>query len=94
VTEADRIAKAIDIAKSNGTNDGAHHKMWVIDQMVRALAGCPTVTRSATVSASHTNIRCWTTTTNISSLCASTTKGKTAPTPIAGTWGYRRERPG
>jgi hypothetical protein len=46
VTEADRIAKAIDIAKSNGTNDGAHHKMWVIDQMVRALAGCPTVTRS------------------------------------------------
>lgn len=24
-----------------GQIDGGHHKMWVIDQMVRALCGCP-----------------------------------------------------
>ncbi len=36
----DRIRKALDIA-TWGTVDGGHHKMWVIDQMVRALTGCP-----------------------------------------------------
>lgn len=30
---------AIDIAVRYGSNDGARHKDWVIDQMVRALAG-------------------------------------------------------
>jgi hypothetical protein len=24
-----------------GVDDGDHHKMWIIDQMVRALTGCP-----------------------------------------------------
>ena len=43
---ADRIAKALKYAE-NGVYDGAHHKDWVIDQMVRALTGCPMVTRSA-----------------------------------------------
>ena len=34
-----RIASAIDLAVRYGSIDGAHHKDWVIDQMVRALAG-------------------------------------------------------
>lgn len=38
------IDRALEIAES-GTNDGGHHKMWVIDQMVRALTGCPTIKR-------------------------------------------------
>lgn len=33
-----RIEKALEIAPY-GAIDGAHHKMWVIDQMVRALLG-------------------------------------------------------
>jgi hypothetical protein len=31
--------KAIKIAESYGMIDGAHHKQWVIDQMIRALLG-------------------------------------------------------
>ena len=31
--------KALEIARSYGGIDGAHHKDWVIDQMVRALTG-------------------------------------------------------
>lgn len=42
-----RIAKALDVAYSYGTNDGGHHKMWVIDQMVRELTGCPLVKATA-----------------------------------------------
>lgn len=34
-----RIESAIEIAVRFGGIDGAHHKTWVIDQMVRALAG-------------------------------------------------------
>ncbi|MFX1499371.1 MAG: hypothetical protein ACFFDH_00240 [Promethearchaeota archaeon] len=34
----EKIAKALEIAH-DGSIDGGHHKMWVIDQMVRALAG-------------------------------------------------------
>ena len=34
-----RIEKALNIAWQYGTIDGSHHKMWVIDQMVRALRG-------------------------------------------------------
>lgn len=34
-----RILKAIDIAITFGGTDGAHHKMWVIDQILRTLAG-------------------------------------------------------
>jgi hypothetical protein len=30
---------ALKIARQYGGNDGAHHKTWVIDQMVRALTG-------------------------------------------------------
>lgn len=35
----DRIAEALEVAFEFGGEDGAHHKMWVIDQMVRALTG-------------------------------------------------------
>lgn len=33
------IIKALEIAARYGSIDGEHHKMWVIDQMVRALTG-------------------------------------------------------
>lgn len=39
--------KALDIATRSGGTDGDHHKMWVIDQMVRALTGCPMVEDTA-----------------------------------------------
>lgn len=39
MTPEERIDKAIDIAVAYGQIDGAHHKAWVIDQMVRVLAG-------------------------------------------------------
>jgi hypothetical protein len=34
-----RVATALDIAFQFGSIDGGHHKMWVIDQMVRQLTG-------------------------------------------------------
>ena len=34
-----RVDKAIEIAVRYGSTDGSHHKTWVIDQMVRVLAG-------------------------------------------------------
>jgi hypothetical protein len=37
------IELALNIAAEYGTIDGGHHKMWVIDQMVRALTGCPSL---------------------------------------------------
>lgn len=40
MNEQDRIQRALDIARRYGGIDGAHHKDWVIDQMVRALCGC------------------------------------------------------
>lgn len=42
-----RISRALEVAEEDGTTGGAHHKMWVIDQMVRELTGCPTVTKEA-----------------------------------------------
>jgi hypothetical protein len=44
----DRIEKALKIAKNYGGIDGAHHKTWTIDQMCRALTGCPLVEVKAT----------------------------------------------
>lgn len=40
-TPDQRIAFAKNIAVQYGGIDGAHHKDWVIDQMVRALCGVP-----------------------------------------------------
>lgn len=37
--EEDRIEKAIELAVQYGGIDGDHHNAWVIDQMVRTLAG-------------------------------------------------------
>ena len=42
-TPDERIAKALAIAVYACGVDGAHHKDWVIDQMTRALTGCPVV---------------------------------------------------
>lgn len=39
MTSEKRIEKAIKLAVRYGGIDGDHHKAWVIDQMVRALAG-------------------------------------------------------
>jgi len=39
MTESEKIDKAIEIAVGFGGIDGDHHKSWVIDQMVRVLAG-------------------------------------------------------
>lgn len=38
-SDSARIDQAIDLAVRFGGIDGGHHKAWVIDQMVRALAG-------------------------------------------------------
>ena len=43
MTKKERIAKALEYADSYGGIDGGHHKMWVIDQMVRALTDCPMI---------------------------------------------------
>lgn len=42
-----RIQKAVDFAVRFGGIDGDHHKTWTIDQMVRALTGCPMVEEKA-----------------------------------------------
>jgi hypothetical protein len=41
-----RVAKALDYAVSVIGIDGAHHKQWGLDQMVRALTGCQMVTKT------------------------------------------------
>lgn len=38
-TDKVRIKKALDVIDSYGGIDGAHHKMWVLDQVVRILTG-------------------------------------------------------
>jgi hypothetical protein len=38
---AQRVANALNLAEEYGQVDGAHHKMWVIDKMVRELLGEP-----------------------------------------------------
>ena len=35
----EKIEKALDIGVKYGGVDGSHHKAWVIDQMIRLLAG-------------------------------------------------------
>lgn len=39
MTDADRIAAALDLISRHGMTDGAHHKQWVLDQVARVLAG-------------------------------------------------------
>lgn len=40
MTDREKIRRALEVAWRSGDTDGAHHKAWVIDQMVRALNGC------------------------------------------------------
>lgn len=35
----EKIEKALEIAWDYGQIDGSHHRLWVIDQMVRVLCG-------------------------------------------------------
>lgn len=42
------MVEALRCAMDYGTIDGGHHKMWVIDQMVRHLTHCPLITKEAT----------------------------------------------
>lgn len=51
-TPEERIIRTLEIARK-GATDGAHHKQWVIDQMVRALTGCPDVVWAATNKNGH-----------------------------------------
>ena len=39
INATDPVKEALDLAYRYGSIDGGHHKMWVIDQMVRALTG-------------------------------------------------------
>lgn len=39
MTDGEKIEKAIDLGIAYGSIDGGHHKMWVIDQMLRILCG-------------------------------------------------------
>jgi hypothetical protein len=39
MNELERIQEALNMGVKYGGVDGAHHKDWVIDQMIRALAG-------------------------------------------------------
>lgn len=39
MSDTQKIEKALTVALQYGGIDGAHHKAWVIDQMVRALTG-------------------------------------------------------
>ena len=39
MTDPERIAAAIEVASRYGGIDGAHHKQWCLDQMLRALMG-------------------------------------------------------
>lgn len=40
--ESARRDAALAVIERHGQTDGAHHKQWVIDQVVRHLLGCPT----------------------------------------------------
>ena len=43
----ERIEEALEMILQNGGFDGSHHKQWVLDQVVRILTGCPTITATA-----------------------------------------------
>lgn len=43
----ERIQKALNCAFQYSQFDGNHHKAWAIDQIVRALLGCPMIKKTA-----------------------------------------------
>ncbi len=46
--DAQRIEAALEVVRRNVYIDGEHHKMWLIDQMVRILTGSPLEKAEAT----------------------------------------------
>lgn len=48
MTPQERVRAALDMAIRYASTDGARHKAWVIDQMVRALTDCPKVEKHGT----------------------------------------------
>jgi hypothetical protein len=44
----ERIDKALELAFRYGQIEGDHHRLWVIDQMIRALTNCPVFEEQAT----------------------------------------------
>ena len=47
MTAKQKVEKALEMARKYAGSDGSHHKQYCIDQMVRALTGCPMVTKTA-----------------------------------------------
>jgi hypothetical protein len=47
MTAKQKVENALGMARKYAGSDGAHHKQYCIDQMVRALTGCPMVTETA-----------------------------------------------
>lgn len=45
-TDQEKTIQALEVARDSADTEGAHHLKWVIDQMVRILTDCPTVTRT------------------------------------------------
>lgn len=39
--------RALEVLLETGQIDGSHHKLWTIDQAVRALTNCPVLTQKA-----------------------------------------------
>lgn len=46
--QQERINRALEYVVRFGGIDGDHHKAWVIDQVTRALTGCPMETKTST----------------------------------------------
>lgn len=42
----ERVRKATEVLLMWSGTDGAHHKMWTLDQVLRALTGCPEVEKT------------------------------------------------
>jgi hypothetical protein len=42
-----RVQNALTVLYQSSQVDGAHHKAWVIDQILRTLTGCPTVEKTS-----------------------------------------------
>ena len=61
MTAEEKIEKAIELAVRYGQIDGAHHRVWVIDQIVRVLAGndYARVIREAKAGADGANTYSW-----------------------------------
>lgn len=47
MTDKEKIKAALERIFESGGVDGAHHKMWVLDQVVRILTNCPKIKKTA-----------------------------------------------